>query len=131
MKVSPIARKAMQQVLGPGERRVLGRTVGRLKKDAVAASRALTRVLTPALGEEGARPIVFYLSELFASAGQLRVLIEQLSRVRPSNRLAARRTLLSIETQVYEVIERHRSQLKKPLTSAVKRLYAQGDGRRT
>jgi hypothetical protein len=131
MKVSPTVRTAMQQVLDPGERKVLGRTVGRLKKDAAAASRALTRVLAPALGEEAAQPIVFYLSQLSAAAGHLRILIEQLGRVRPSNRPAIRRALLSIETQVYEVVERYKSQLKRPLTTTVKRLYAKGDGNRT
>lgn len=109
MRMSPVERKDTE----------------RLKNDSGATRRALRRVLPPTLGEETAQPIVFYLAELFASTGRLRTLIDRLGTIRPSNRSAVHRTLQSIETQVYEVVERHRRQLKQPLNTAVKRLYAE------
>lgn len=97
----------------------------RRKRETAAARRALRRVLDPALGEEAAQPVVFYLSELFASAGTLRTAIATLGKLNPSKRGAIRRTLLSVETQVVEVIARHTQEIKKPLRTAVKRLYSE------
>ena len=97
----------------------------RLKKDAGSSRRALRRVLPPVVAEDVAGPLVFYLSELAASTERVRRLIVQLGRVRRSDRAAVRRALASIETQVFEVIERHKSQLRKPLRKAVRQLYAE------
>lgn len=95
------------------------------KRETAAARRALRHVLDPVLGETAAQPVVFYLSELFASAGKLRTAIETLGKLDPSKRGAIRRTLLSVETQVVEVIGRHTQEVKKPLRTAVKRLYSE------
>ncbi len=103
----------------------------RISADMQTSSQALSRVLPSAIGTDAAEAIRLHLSDLYASAGRLRELIERLGQVDPSDRQAVRSALLSIETELYEVLERHRTQLKKPLTATVKRLFAEEEAKRT
>ena len=103
----------------------------RILADMQTSSQALSRVLPAAIGADAAEVIGPHLSDLYASAGRLRELIERLGQVKPSERRDVRSALLSIETELYEVLERHRTQLKEPLTATVKRLFAEEKGERT
>lgn len=80
--------------------------------------------------EAEAEAIVVHFGDLYGASEKLRALIVRLVEQDQTDRQAARRVLLDIETELYEHMILHMQELRAPLHQLLDRLYRDSTGRR-